>query len=467
MLGVFATLIVQVLVKSHTSFLIILSTLLAILLLSFKQMAFWGNPITSASPHIDYFISADAMEHPYRTRIPRTGTKKVVKRRGGGRGVGGRVDMTPMMAAGSVGVVDGGVDTMTLPSASGGLISSSHSSSSSSSLPADLRIKLESDHRVRIYTRHNNGTTTVSFMNDNISHHDDNTGNDDKKSVYEDADPYVEQLVLLEGSGIWYYPPATLPTAVLRSTGLLAPTSSSTPSSSSTSSSSPSSEYSRSHFGIPPQANIYLSAQSVFKLHPSYEHVIMSILRHDPKGVLVFTSGRKARWTKIFMDRLDNAIVKLVDTFLASHHVDVMSLTRMKDKNKDINEDLFIEFMTKLNLTTLSVERDSRHTGRQDVFGDILRSMHDRIISSPPSALSSLAHELRSSLLSTLRGRIVLVPRVSAEKFLSFIQMAGKTPLTPSPPLTQIVKFIHPSSFSRSTCSFIELTWFWRSKIPN
>jgi len=33
------------------------------------QMAFWGNPITSASSQIDYFISADAMEHPYRTRI--------------------------------------------------------------------------------------------------------------------------------------------------------------------------------------------------------------------------------------------------------------------------------------------------------------------------------------------------------------------------------------------------------------
>jgi len=34
------------------------------------QMAFWGNPITSASSQIDFFVSADAMEHPYRTRIP-------------------------------------------------------------------------------------------------------------------------------------------------------------------------------------------------------------------------------------------------------------------------------------------------------------------------------------------------------------------------------------------------------------
>lgn len=34
------------------------------------QVAFWGNPITSGSGHMDYFVSSDAMEHPYRTRIP-------------------------------------------------------------------------------------------------------------------------------------------------------------------------------------------------------------------------------------------------------------------------------------------------------------------------------------------------------------------------------------------------------------
>lgn len=32
-------------------------------------MAFWGNPITSGSDTIDFFISADIMEHPYRTRL--------------------------------------------------------------------------------------------------------------------------------------------------------------------------------------------------------------------------------------------------------------------------------------------------------------------------------------------------------------------------------------------------------------
>lgn len=34
-----------------------------------SQLAFWGNPVTSASRHIDYFMSGDALEHPFRTRM--------------------------------------------------------------------------------------------------------------------------------------------------------------------------------------------------------------------------------------------------------------------------------------------------------------------------------------------------------------------------------------------------------------
>ncbi len=36
-----------------------------------SQVAFWGNPITTASRHVDYFVSSDLMEHPHRTRLPR------------------------------------------------------------------------------------------------------------------------------------------------------------------------------------------------------------------------------------------------------------------------------------------------------------------------------------------------------------------------------------------------------------
>ena len=33
--------------------------------LASMQVAFWGNPITSGSANIDYFVSSTGMEHPY------------------------------------------------------------------------------------------------------------------------------------------------------------------------------------------------------------------------------------------------------------------------------------------------------------------------------------------------------------------------------------------------------------------
>jgi predicted O-linked N-acetylglucosamine transferase (SPINDLY family) len=33
------------------------------------QVAFWGNPITTGSKHIDYFVSGEYLEHPHRTRM--------------------------------------------------------------------------------------------------------------------------------------------------------------------------------------------------------------------------------------------------------------------------------------------------------------------------------------------------------------------------------------------------------------
>jgi predicted O-linked N-acetylglucosamine transferase (SPINDLY family) len=33
------------------------------------QVLFWGNPMTSGNSAIDYFISGDRLEHPYRTLL--------------------------------------------------------------------------------------------------------------------------------------------------------------------------------------------------------------------------------------------------------------------------------------------------------------------------------------------------------------------------------------------------------------
>jgi predicted O-linked N-acetylglucosamine transferase (SPINDLY family) len=51
------------------------------------QVAFWGNPITSGSEKVDFFVSADVMEHPFRCRMPLTDepyTEQIVMMEGQG-----------------------------------------------------------------------------------------------------------------------------------------------------------------------------------------------------------------------------------------------------------------------------------------------------------------------------------------------------------------------------------------------
>lgn len=47
-----------------------MSHLLSHVRLAPLQMAFWGNPVTSGSGTMDFFLSADDLEHPHRTRMP-------------------------------------------------------------------------------------------------------------------------------------------------------------------------------------------------------------------------------------------------------------------------------------------------------------------------------------------------------------------------------------------------------------
>ncbi len=145
------------------------------------QIAFWGNPITSGSNKIDYYISADIMEHPYRTRM------------------------------------------------------------------------------------------------------------------YGSDDPYTEQVILLEGQGIWYFQPVdpAIELEKAKISHLVGPIQS----------------FTRSDFNIPENAFVFLLPQSVFKIHPLYDLIIGEIIRKSPSHVhLVVTGGRQARWTRIYLLRLIKAI---------------------------------------------------------------------------------------------------------------------------------------------------------------
>jgi protein O-GlcNAc transferase len=144
------------------------------------QIAFWGNPITSGSNKIDYFMSADIMEHPFRTRM------------------------------------------------------------------------------------------AVA------------------------QEPYTEQLVLLEGQGIWYFQPVE-PAIELQKANISHLV-------------GPIQNFTRKDFHLSENDFIFLLPQSVFKIHPLYDLVLSEILLRNSSVHLVVTGGRVSRWTKIYLLRLVTAI---------------------------------------------------------------------------------------------------------------------------------------------------------------
>eukprot|EP01036_Dinobryon_divergens_P046303 gene46303-61920_t len=125
------------------------------------QVAFWGNPVTSCSPHMDYFVSADGMEYPFRNRLTPT------------------------------------------------------------------------------------------------------------------ADPYAEQVVLLEGQGIWYFKPEDL-AKQLEKTALKGRV-------------GPDVNFTRADFGLNEDWFVYFCPQSVFKMHPLFDGVFADILTANPNGHIVIT----------------------------------------------------------------------------------------------------------------------------------------------------------------------------------
>ena len=68
----------------------------------------------------------------------------------------------------------------------------------------------------------------------------------------------------------------------------------------------------RNEFGFESDWFIFFCPQSVFKMHPLFDHVFNDILRvtHDLNlnAHIVITGGRKQRWTDIYVNRLNRAI---------------------------------------------------------------------------------------------------------------------------------------------------------------
>ena len=155
------------------------------------QVAFWGNPVTSASLSIDYFVSADHMEHPYRTMIP------------------------------------------------------------------------------------------------------------------SEQEPYTEQVVLIEGQGIWYHTPKSAHEELML-------TNWSTYVNNEAAQAQVATKVNRTSLNLDQDWFIFLCPQSVFKMHPSFDTVFTNILYRIPEAHILLTEGRRPTWTQTYIERIyDNMWAKI------------------------------------------------------------------------------------------------------------------------------------------------------------
>jgi protein O-GlcNAc transferase len=60
---------------------------------------------------------------------------------------------------------------------------------------------------------------------------------------------------------------------------------------------------SRSDFGLGEGAHLYVCPQSLFKLHPDFDTLVLEILRRDPLGQLVLLEGDAKHWRELLMAR--------------------------------------------------------------------------------------------------------------------------------------------------------------------
>ncbi len=69
----------------------------------------------------------------------------------------------------------------------------------------------------------------------------------------------------------------------------------------------------REAFGLPIDAHIYLCPQTLFKLHPDFDHILAGILRADPDGQIVLIEGHVPGWTGLLRKRFERAMPDVAD----------------------------------------------------------------------------------------------------------------------------------------------------------
>ena len=106
------------------------------------------------------------------------------------------------------------------------------------------------------------------------------------------AEPYTEQVVLMEGQGIWYFRPSIEIDLIKANLDKQV---------------APPRVFTRQDFGLNESAFIFFLPQSVFKIHPLFDNVLKDIMNRVSEAVLVVMGGHRPKWTNVYMKRLNES----------------------------------------------------------------------------------------------------------------------------------------------------------------
>jgi len=70
---------------------------------------------------------------------------------------------------------------------------------------------------------------------------------------------------------------------------------------------------SRKQFNLPEDCNLYVCPQTLFKFHPDFDEVLGSILRRDPRGLMIFFETRQGRLAKLLQNRFRHTFSDVID----------------------------------------------------------------------------------------------------------------------------------------------------------
>jgi protein O-GlcNAc transferase len=82
----------------------------------------------------------------------------------------------------------------------------------------------------------------------------------------------------------------------------------------------PASPPDRSAFGLSDDSTVYLCPQTLFKLHPDFDHALRGILTRDPKGVVALIRGPFDEWTQLLKQRFQRTMPEVADRVVFLGH---------------------------------------------------------------------------------------------------------------------------------------------------